>query len=153
MSRFSSRVGGALALSLALVLPACGGDDGGWDEFRPRAATAVDLAGRSFTFTGFQYGAVFDASLSTTTTVLAFGATASVPGGQAMAHSVAARGATARGEAVLAGDSLTLSFSEAPAALPFTLATQLRLRVESDVDDGRIRLTNLDTGLQQTSAP
>lgn len=150
-------------LSCLLVLPvlsslsACGGgDEDYFDTLRPRNATVVDIADQIFTFTGFQYGAVFDASLSSTTTVLSLGA-GQASGGSSyqLPFSLMAHGASVNGTATLdeAAQTLTLSFNTSSPALPFAAGTVLTLRIRADVDDGRISLTNLATGVEQTSAP
>lgn len=137
-----------------LALAGCGGgDDIGWDEFRPRETHIADIAGQSFMFTGFEYGAVFDPSLVATPTSLNFGPATAVSGGHELAHSVLADGAASSGVARLEGSTLTLRFGTVSPTLPFTTSTVLSYRIESDVDDGRVRLTNLQTQRQQVSAP
>lgn len=135
------------------MLSACGGGDDYWDEFQPRPATADDLANQVFEFRDFSYGAVFDASLSSTPTTLAFlGATAAGTGWQ-LPFSLTARTATSSGLATLQGDALVLTFQVTDPALPFTTAKPLSFRVTADVGDGRIQLLNTETGVSQTSAP
>lgn len=142
-----------IAVASAAVLAACGGGDpGDWDEFRPRAATAGDLASRAFEFTGFSYGAVFDATLSRTTTFLAFEAAQPDGTGSRLPFTLSTS-LRARGMARLEAGRLALHFEQVEAGLPFTPGQQLDLVVEADVDDGRIRLTNERSGVQQTSAP
>jgi hypothetical protein len=145
----------ALAAAISCPLAACGGGDEEttWDEFQPREARVEDLAEDSFLFTGFHYGAVFDASLAASTTVLSLGIARTSGAGHAMPQSVSANGGTAHGIATLEGSELTLTFDETSDRLPFTSDTVLVLRVEADVDDGRIRLTNAQTQVQQASAP
>lgn len=143
-----------LSAASALVLAACGGGDpGDWDEFRPRAATESDLASRAFEFTGFSYGAVFDPALSQTTTFLAFEAAQSDGSGSRMPFRLTASGQRGLGQARFEAGRLALHFDTVEPGLPFTPGQQLNLRVEADVDDGRVRLTNERSGVQQTSAP
>jgi hypothetical protein len=142
-----------LSAASALVLAACGGGDpGGWDEFRPRAATASDLAWHAFEFTGFSYGAVFDPTLSATTTFLAFEGAQADGGASRLIFSLTA-GPRAQGTARLEAGRLALHFGQVEPGLPFAPGQVLDLAVEADVDDGRIRLTNERTGVQQASAP
>lgn len=154
--QFSRRHWLAAALSQATLatLGGCGGGDADyWDEFQPRAATANDLADQTFEFRDFSYGAVFDPSLSTTPTRLAFlGSTADGIGWR-LPFSLTARSATSSGTATLQGDRLELQFQSADPALPFTVARPLAFRATADVSDGRIQLLNLETGTSQTSAP
>lgn len=133
-------------------MPACGGGDF-WDEFQPRAATVTDLAHQSFVFRDFSYGAVFDASLSTTTTTLAFLGSTPSGTGWTLPFSITARSVTSSGTAAFDGDRLVLQFQATAPALPFTTGKALRFRVTADVDDGRIQLLNTETGVSQTSAP
>jgi hypothetical protein len=109
-------------LAFALLAACGGGDDDYWDEFQPRAATVDDIAAATFVFTDFSYGAVFDPSLSRSTTTLA-------------------------------GDDLTLAFARVGAGLPFSTTAPLALEIEADVDDGRIGLTNPESGIAQVCAP
>lgn len=140
------------AAAAALLVAACGGDDY-WDEFRPRAATVSDIASRSFTFTDFSYGAVFDASLAGTTTTLSFGSASAAGSGHVLPFSLAAGSASVPGAATLEADRLTLVVAQAVPGLPFTTGQQLVFTLEADVDDGRIRLTNRSSGVQAASAP
>lgn len=155
--QFSRRLWLAAALSAATLstLSACGGgdDDEYWDEFQPRAATVTDLAHQSFEFRDFSYGAVFDPSLSSTPTRLAFLGSTPVGVGWQLPFSVTARSATSSGTATLEGDRLVLQFQTTDPALPFTTSQSLNFRVTADVNDGRIQLLNLQTGVSQTSAP
>jgi hypothetical protein len=141
-----------VAVATALLAAACGGGDT-WDEFRPRAATVSDIASRSFRFTDFSYGAVFDASLANTTTTLAFGSASAAGSGHVLPFSLAASGASVAGAATLEADRLTLVVAQAAPGLPFTSGQQLVFTLEADVDDGRIRLTNRSSGVQAASAP
>ncbi len=142
------------AAALSLVLSGCGSSDSfDWDEFRSRPATTDDLARQSFVFTGFDYGAVFDSSLSQSTTTLSFGAaTRTAPTAQ-LPFVLAAKGANASGVADLDGNTLTLSWSQVSPPLTFVVGTASSFSVLADVDDGRISLTNRATGLEATSAP
>ena len=142
-----------LGIAALATLPACGGGDDYWDEFRPRAAMPTDLAHQSFEFRDFSYGAVFDASLSMTATTLAFLGPAPNGAGWALPFSLTARSASSSGMAALDGDQLLLQFQITDPALPFTTGRPIRFRVTADVDDGRIQLLNRDTGVSQTSAP
>jgi hypothetical protein len=154
--QFSRRLWLAAALSAATLstLSACGGgDDEYWDEFQPRAATVTDLAHQSFEFRDFSYGAVFDASLSTTATRLAFLGSTPVGAGWRLPFSLTARSASSSGTATLEGDLLVLQFQTTDPALPFTTSQPLNFRVTADVNDGRIQLLNLQSGVSQTSAP
>lgn len=143
----------ALLLAAAGLLQACGGGDDYWDEYRPRAAGVNDLANQTFVFRDFSYGAVFDSSLSATTTTLAFqGFTAS--GSQSMLpFSVSAGPASSSGTATLDGATLRLDFGQTDPSLPFSTAKPLLFDVTADVDDGRIQLRNQETGVSQASAP
>jgi hypothetical protein len=135
------------------LLAACGGSDDYWDEFQPRAATVEDIAAGTFVFTDFSYGAVFDPSLSRSTTTLAFGAATPDGGTHRLPFTLSANGTTASGTATLAGDDLTLAFAAVGAGLPFSTTTPLALEIEADVDDGRIGLTNPTSGITQVCAP
>lgn len=144
----------ALSVATLTTLSACGGgDDEYWDEFQPRAATVTDVANQVFEFRDFSYGAVFDASLSTTPTQLAFLGSTPAGTGWRLPFSVTARSASSSGTATLEGDQLVLQFQIADPALPFTAAQPLSFRVTADVSDGRIQLLNRETGVSQTSAP
>jgi hypothetical protein len=146
----------ATALSVAVLTTLCacgGGDDDYWDEFQPRAATANDLADQTFEFRDFSYGAVFDASLSSTPTRLAFLGSTPVGTGWRLPFSLTARSATSSGTATLEDDQLMLQFQTPDPALPFTTAKPLSFRVTADVSDGRIQLLNTENGVSQTSAP
>ncbi|UUX97703.1 hypothetical protein [Aquabacterium sp. J223] len=136
------------------TLSACGGGDADhWDEFQPRPATATDLANQTFEFRDFSYGAVFDASLSSTPTRLAFLGPTAADAEWRLPFALTARAATSSGTATLAGDQLVLTFQTTDPVLPFTTATPIALRVTADVNDGRIQLVNTETGVSQTSAP
>ena len=140
-------------LAAAALMVACGGGDGFWDDYQPRAAVVDDLANQSFVFRDFSYGEVFDSSLSTTTTTLAFlGATAS-GSQQKLPFALSANSASSSGTATLEGASLRLDFTQADPSLPFTTSKALVFDVTADVDDGRIQLRNQETGVSQTSAP
>lgn len=153
MHRFPTSRRAALATAAsALIAAACGGGDY-WDEFRPRAATASDIASRTFRFTDFSYGAVFDASLASTTTTLSFGSASTTGSGHVLPFSLAAGGASVAGAATLEADRLTLVVAQAAPGLPFGTGQQLVFTLEADVDDGRIRLTNRSSGVQAASAP
>jgi hypothetical protein len=143
-----------LSVTALTMLSACGGgDDDYWDEFQPRAATANDLANQTFEFRDFSYGAVFDASLASTPTRLAFLGSTAAGNGWRLPFAVTARSATSSGTATLEGDQLVLEFQATDPALPFTTAQPLTFRVTADVNDGRIQLLNMETGVSQTSAP
>lgn len=135
------------------LLAACGGGNDYWDEFQPRAATVEDIASATFVFTDFSYGAVFDPSLSRSTTTLAFGA--ATPDGSAhrLPFTLSANGTSASGTATLSGDDLSLAFAQVGAGLPFSTTSPLALEIEADVDDGRIGLTNPTSGIAQVCAP
>lgn len=144
----------SVLLALAsLLVTACGGSDEYWDEFRPRPAVASDLAGQTFVFRDFSYGAVFDSSLSTTTTTLALGAATPVGAQIHLPFSLTAGSSSAAGTATLTAQTLTLDFAQAGTTPPFRAGTPLVLGVLADVDDGRIQLRNEATGVSQTSAP
>ena len=70
-----------------------------------------------------------------------------------MPFALAADSTTSRGEATLEGDALTLVIGQAAASHPFGQNEVLVFTVTADVDDGRIRLVNRDSGEEQTSAP
>lgn len=143
----------SLGVATLITLSACGGGEDYWDEFLPRAATQTDLANQRFEFRDFAYGAVFDPTLSTTPTQLAFSSATPLGEGWRLPFSVTARGAISQGTAALSGDQLTLQFETIDSALPFSVAKPIGLRVTADVDDGRIQLLNTETGVSQTSAP
>ena len=154
--KFARRHGLAALLSVSALacLSACGGgDDDHWDEFQARAATVSDLENKTFEFRDFSYGAVFDASLSSTPTRLAFLGSTAAGTGWRLPFALTARSATSSGSATLEGDQLVLTFQTTDPALPFTTAKALTFRVTADVDDGRIQLLNTETGVSQTSAP
>lgn len=140
---------------IAGLLSACGGgDDESWDEFRPRATTVADLELAHFEFTDFTFGAVFDPSLAQTTTLLSFGeAEASTGPTQPLAFGLLAAGAAVTGQASLEGDRLILTVIVPSPELPFAEDQVMRFAIHSDVDDGRIRLRNEASGVEQTSAP
>ena len=48
---------------------------------------------------------------------------------------------------------LRLTFSDIDPNLPFTIGQEVVLDVLADIDDGRIRVTNIDTGLEAISGP
>lgn len=139
-------------LGAAVTLAACGGGSD-WDKFRPRAASVSDLASQSFVFTGFSYGTVFDPSLASSTTTLSFGPAQASGNVWTMPFALAAKGSSAAGTATFDGAGLLLEFTQTSPALPFSTAVPLDFDVFADVDDGRISLTNRDTGVEQTSAP
>lgn len=139
--------------STCLLLTACGGGDGVWDEFVPRDPTVADIAAKSFVFTDFSYGAVFDPSLSMTTTTLVFGAATTDGTGSRLPVKLQAKGADSGGEAQLSGSLLTLRIDAVGAGHPFQAGQQLAYDLRADVADGRIRLTNRASGIEQTSAP
>lgn len=144
------------ALTAVPTLSACGGDDDVFDPLQPREAQVADLAQRNFTFTGFQYGVVFDASLDKTPTTLSLGAATGLGSRRfELPFSLAAQGKVSQGTALFdeAAHTLDLTFSRVDAPMPFTVGGVLHLQVRADVDDGRISLTNLATGAEQTSAP
>jgi hypothetical protein len=147
------RIRTSFALLAFALLAACGGSDDYWDEFQPRAATVDDIASGTFVFTDFSYGAVFDASLSRSTTTLAFGA--ATPDGSAhrLPFTLSANGTSASGTATLSGADLSLAFARVGAGLPFSTEVPLDLEIEADVDDGRIGLTNPASGIAQVCAP
>jgi len=140
---------------IAALLSACGGgDDESWDEFRPRATTVDDLEFAHFEFTDFSFGAVFDPSLGRTTTLLSFGEVESGAGSAGLlGFGLLAAGAAATGDASLDAGRLTLTVIEPSPQLPFVAGQVLRFAIDSDVDDGRIRLRNESSGVEQTSAP
>lgn len=141
-------------LIAAATLCACGGgDDTTWDEFRPRTALPTDLQNRSFLFTGFRYGAVFDPSWSATPATLAFGSASSPTAPATLPATVTTADGSSSGTATLAGDTLTLVITQPAARHPFRTGQTLVYTVSADVDDGRIRLVNRATGEEQTSAP
>ena len=140
-------------LAAACLLVACGGGDDYWDEFRPRAATAADIEAKTFVFTDFSYGAVFDASLSSSTTTLAFGPAQAASGAHALPFTLSAKGAASSGTATLDGPRLDLRFTQVSASLPFAADETRVFDIQADVDDGRIGLTNRATAVQQVSAP
>lgn len=139
--------------STCLVLTACGGGDGVWDEFAPRAPTVADIDAQSFVFTDFSHGAVFDPSLSTTTTTLVFGQAVADGTAWRLPANLLAKGSTSAGEARLTGSLLALRIDTVGAGQPFQAGQQLAFDLQADVDDGRIRLTNRASGVEQTSAP
>lgn len=142
------------ATAICATLQGCGGgDDAYFDVFQPRDATVADIDSKSFTFTDFQFGAVFDPSLSTSTTTLAFGASTTVGASYSLPFTLSAKGASSSGTGTLDGQTLTLSFQQISPVLPFTSAKPLQFRIRADVNDGRISLTNLETNVEQTSAP
>jgi len=140
-------------LAIALLAACGGGDDDYWDEFQPRAATVDDIASGTFVFTDFSYGAVFDASLSRSTTTLAFGAATPDGGAHRLPFTLSANGTNASGTATLAGDDLALAFAQVGAGLPCSTETPLALEIEADLDDGRIGLSNPASGIAQVCAP
>jgi hypothetical protein len=143
-----------LSLAALTTLGACGGgDDDYWDEYQPRAATADDLADQTFEFRDFSYGAVFDASLSSTPTRLAFLGSTAVGNGWRLPFAITARSATSSGAATLEGDQLVLVFAVTDPTLPFMTTVPLNFRITADVSDGRIQLLNTQTEVSQTSAP
>ena len=142
-----------LATAFAGAVEGCGGDDGFWDPLQPRDATIADIDAKSFVFTEFLFGAAFDPSLGTTTTTLAFGASQAVANTFTLPFSLSAKGASSSGTATLDGQELTLTFTQASPVLPFTTIKPLKFRIRADISDGRISLTNLETNIEQTSAP
>lgn len=137
-----------VVLIVLFCLPGCDGD--GFDAFRGREATIADLENRSFTFSFVSNGGPFDSSLQDTPTTLTFG--------QFNAMSIApftlqADGTTLSGSATFLPPILALTFLQVNPALPFTENQELQLEVQADVDDGRVNLRNLVTGLETTSEP
>ncbi|MDH3604121.1 MAG: hypothetical protein OEU26_31320 [Candidatus Tectomicrobia bacterium] len=135
-------------LTAVCVLFSCGGD--GFDEFRGRAATIADLENRSFTFSFVANGGPFHSSLQSTPTTLTLGpfdATNTAP------FTLEANGAIVSGNATFFPPILTMTFLQVDPALPFTENQELQLDVKADVDDGRVSVTNLATGLEATSEP
>ncbi|MBX3608062.1 MAG: hypothetical protein KF788_22505 [Piscinibacter sp.] len=152
--RLSRRAALGLTLAAAAALAGCGGgDDVDWDPLNPRDPTVADIAGESFVFTGFSYGAVFDPSLDRATTTLTFGASQAAGAAFVLPFSLAANGGVASGSSTLDGARLTLVVAQPHPALPFAAGQVLNFDLQADVDDGRIGLTNRDSGVQQTSAP
>jgi hypothetical protein len=142
-------------MATLFALQACGGggEANDWDAFQPRAATAGDLATRQFVFTDFDFGAVFDASLNRTTTTLAFSEQRAASATAATFDFSLSTGAgAATGTALFEADQLTLTVRTLDPGLPFRTDTPLRFRVLADVEDGRISLTNLVSGVEATSA-
>lgn len=137
----------------ASVCACGGGEDSTWDEFRPRTAQPTDLQNRSFLFTGFRYGAVFDPSWSATTVTLAFGNASAATAPATLPAMVTTADGSSSGTATLAGDTLTLVLAEPAARHPFQRGQTLVYTLSADVDDGRIRLLNRASGEEQTSAP
>ncbi|MCW5664107.1 MAG: hypothetical protein KIT35_09760 [Piscinibacter sp.] len=153
MLRFRAPRRAVLAAILSSVLlSACGGGDY-WDEFVPRDPTIDDIESQSFVFTDFSYGAVFDPALDHTRTTLAFGPASADGSAHRLPFSLLADGAAAAGRARLQGPRLTLDIESAGSGLPFTVGQRLDFDLQADIDDGRIRLTNRSSGVQQTSAP
>lgn len=137
-----------------LALSACGGgDDDYWDEFRPRPATPLDLQQGRFIFTGFRYGAVFDPSWSATPATLSFGAASASAAPATLPFVLSTADGASSGTATLEADVLTLQLALVAPAHPFEADQRLAYDLSADVDDGRIRLVNRETGEEQTSAP
>ncbi len=142
------------ATAFCATLQGCGGgDDVYFDALQPRDATVADIDRKSFTFTGFQFGSAFDPALNTSTTTLAFGASLAIGTTYSLPFTLSAKGASSSGTSTLDGQTLTLSFQQVSPTLPFTTTKPLQFRIRADVNDGRISLTNLETNVEQTSAP
>ena len=157
MRRIFKKFLAVLVLVSSLPLLGCGGgsgsDEASWDAFQPRTATPGDLVNRSFVFTDFEYGAVFDPSLNKTSTTLAFGSLSSASGAvpATMSFTLGTSVGRATGTASLSADVLTLSFGAVDAGLPFATGGSLNFKLLADVDGGRISLTNQATGKEATS--
>lgn len=141
------------AVAFTAIQGCGGGGDRYFDVFQPRDATVADIDSESFLFTGYQFGAVFDASLNTSSTTLAFGKAESSGSASRLPFTLTAKGASSSGTGTLDGQTLTLSFLQISSPHPFTTTKSLKFRIRADLNDGRISLTNLETNVEQTSAP
>ncbi len=138
-----------LIASVMLSGAGCGGGDG-FDTFRGRAATIADLEEKTFTFSFVSNGAPFNPSLGDQPTTVSFGqfdATNMAP------FTLRVKDSAASGLAAFNDSRLTLTITEVAPSLPFSVGQEIVLDVLADVDDGRISVTNVETGLETTSEP
>ncbi len=128
---------------------ACGSDNG-FDEFRGRPATVEDLENKSFTFSFVANGAPFDPALGDRPTTLIIG---EFDESDSAPFTLEVADGSAAGTAVFDASLLSLTVEAVSGNMPFSIDQEILLDVQADIDDGRISVTNTETGLESTSEP
>lgn len=127
----------------------CGGALGSWDEFTPRSTVATDLERQTFDFSWLPEGNPIDDDIEAF--MLSFGDFDGT-GKAEFTLSEPGKG-SATGEATLSSGELLLSVESSVGESELGEGDERTVEIETDEDDGRIRLTRESDDTEATSDP